>query len=139
MKMKEDYHLQHVCSTLLKSQLYNIMTSINKKTTSKQTNKMTVSIILLLLGILTQKGHPQMMLHMYAFIRPFNCFFVSTWLLLKGSKQISIDTAGKSTLKLGNLPSLKVIRPQRERILYHNHYILNFKDFYNWPPQYKCL
>ena len=58
MKMKEDYHLQHVCSTLLKSQLYNIMTSINKKTTSKQTNKMTVSIILLLLGILTQKGHP---------------------------------------------------------------------------------
>ena len=39
MKMKEDYHLQHVCSTLLKSQLYNIMTSINKKTIlSKQTN-----------------------------------------------------------------------------------------------------
>jgi len=58
MKMKGDYHLQNVCSTLLKSQLYNIMTSINKKTTSKQTNKMTVSIILLLLGILTQKGHP---------------------------------------------------------------------------------
>ena len=56
--MKEDYHLQHVCSTLMKSQLYNIMTSINKKTTSKQTNKMIVSIILLLLGILTQKGHP---------------------------------------------------------------------------------
>ena len=73
--MKEDYHLQHVCSTLLKSQLYNIMTSINKKTTSKQTNKMTVSIILLLLGILTQKGHPWMMLHMHAFFnRPFNRF-----------------------------------------------------------------
>ena len=73
--MKEDYHLQHVCSTLLKSQLYNIMTSINKKTTSKQTNKMTVSIILLLLGILTQKGHPLMMLHMHAFFnRPFNRF-----------------------------------------------------------------
>ena len=75
MKMKEDYHLQHVCSTLLKSQLYNIMTSINKKTTSKQTNKMTVSIILLLLGLLTQKDHPWMMLHMHAFIhRPFNRF-----------------------------------------------------------------
>ena len=37
--MKGDYYLQHVCSTLLKSQLYNIMTSINKKTIlSKQTN-----------------------------------------------------------------------------------------------------
>lgn len=31
---------------------------IQHNTTSKQTNKMTVSIILLLLGILTQKGHP---------------------------------------------------------------------------------
>lgn len=58
--------------TLLKSHLYNIKTSINKKTTSKQTNKMTISIILLLLGILTQKGHPWMMLHMHAFSnRPF--------------------------------------------------------------------
>ena len=56
--MKGDYYLQHVRSTLLKSQLYNIMISINRKTTSKQTNKMTVSIILLLLGILAQKGHP---------------------------------------------------------------------------------
>ena len=74
-KTKGDYYLQHVHNTLLKSQLYNIMTSINKITTSKQTNKMTVSIILLLLGILTQKGHPWMMLHMHAFInRPFNRF-----------------------------------------------------------------
>lgn len=75
-KMKGDYYLQHVCSTLLKSHLYNIMTSINKKTTSTQTNKMTVSIILLLLRILPQKGHPWMMLHMHAFIinRPFNRF-----------------------------------------------------------------
>ena len=57
-------------------------------------------------------------------------FYVSTSLLLKGSKKISIDTARKSTLKLGNLPSLKVIRPQRVRIL-HNK--VNFKDVCNRP------
>ena len=74
-KTKGDYYLQHVCSTLLKSQLYNIMTIIKEITTSKQTNKMTGTIILLLLGILTQKGHPWMMIHMYAFInRPLNRF-----------------------------------------------------------------
>ena len=55
--------------------IQHIMPSVNRKTTSKQTNKMTVSIILLLLGILTQKGHPWMMLHMHAFFnRPFNRF-----------------------------------------------------------------
>ena len=35
-------------------------------------------------------------------------------LLIKKGKLISIDTAGKSALKQGNFPSLRVIRPKTE-------------------------
>ena len=38
---------------------------------------------------------------------------------MSSSKRISIDTLGKTALKCGNLPSLKVIRPKRAKILPH--------------------
>ena len=111
------------------------MTSIDKKTTSKQTIKMAVSIILLLLGILTQKDHPWMMLHMQAFInRPFTRFLFP--LLLKGSKQTSIDTAGKSVLKIREVTKLEGdMSTESEDIApqIHYMYIVNFKDVCNCP------
>ena len=40
-------------------------------------------------------------------------------LLIKSRKPLSIDTSGKRALTWGNLPSLKVIRPKRAKILLH--------------------
>lgn len=46
-------------------------------------------------------------------------FFFFFQLLIKTSKQISIDTSGKSALKVGNVPSFKVICPKRARMVLH--------------------
>ena len=46
--------------------------------------------------------------------RPFHTIFQ---VLIKTRQQISIDTAGKSSLKFASLPSLKVIRQKRAEIL----------------------
>lgn len=48
--------------------------------------------------------------------RPFNCFFLKLS-FIKITERISIDTAGKSALKLVNLQNSKVILP--EKILPH--------------------
>ena len=45
--------------------------------------------------------------------RPLHCFFEP---LIRAIYRISIDTTGKSALKLVNLPSMKVVCQERAKI-----------------------